>query len=128
MSVDLEECATNLPTDLPTYLNTHGHCVTLYKDKNCTGNFVVVHKSDKTQYMDSGFFNWESPNGTLIKTPPGYIASYQRRVGSIGPCFPKCDPRNIEQLAKEPVIAKFVDSNYRNGIMALSFYGLLMTI
>jgi hypothetical protein len=125
--VELEECTTNLPTDLPIYLNTHGHCVTFYKDKNCTGDFVVVHKSDKTQYMESGFFNWESPNGNPIKAAE-YISEYQRRVGSIGPCFPKCDPRNIEQLAKEPVHATFVDRNYRNGIMALSFYGLLMTI
>jgi hypothetical protein len=118
MSLEVEECVSKIPEGFYTFLtsiDTHGNCVTMYKEENCTGDFMVLPKGNHgpQRFLFGIAHHWESPNittQTLTKytrrTSAGgrlFIISQNIEAESIGPCLDVCHPLNTEHIVPQPL-------------------------
>ncbi|OXA38845.1 Transposable element P transposase [Folsomia candida] len=80
---DISKCNPTIDLDFVKMLKTNGNCVNIYPSSNCTGWFI------RFAYRDS-----------YIRFPKTYrwvgdeVMPRGLEIGSVGPCFDKCDVRN----------------------------------
>ncbi|OXA45219.1 hypothetical protein Fcan01_20142 [Folsomia candida] len=67
-------------------LETNGNCINIHSRENCTGQFIRLQTIPVLTYVDD-IAAHRSEDDILV-------ANENMIIGSIGPCFEKCDPQN----------------------------------
>ncbi|XP_035713586.1 uncharacterized protein LOC118438021 [Folsomia candida] len=74
-------------------IQTNGNCINIYPQENCVGQFVRVQTGLNYIYV-----------GNLVgnRLDKNIVVDHEKViVGSIGPCFEKCDPQNLVGMRKD---------------------------
>jgi hypothetical protein len=116
MSLEVEECVSKIHLKLYTHLtsiDTHGNCVTIYKEENCTGDFMVLPKGNHgpQRFLFGIDHHWESKNISAQTSSNVPIRAVLARnffdqdieAESIGPCLDVCHPLNTEHIVPQPL-------------------------
>ncbi len=83
MTLNVSNCATinhHLIRDNISSINSNGNCVNLYKTEDCVGEYSVIMPGSPIHYDLSAW------------------TDFNNNVGSIGPCFSRCDHRAVEKV------------------------------
>ncbi|OXA41049.1 hypothetical protein Fcan01_24183 [Folsomia candida] len=91
-------CNPIIPAGFVTELETSGECFNIYPQENCTGSFIRTNLR-RGSYQEPKTYQWE---WEILKKG-------DLQIGSVGPCFDRCDPRNWGGDQKLEVEVKFND-------------------
>lgn len=108
-SHDLSKCSSivNETMNGVIYAIEGERCVNLYQEEtDCHGPFVRFFGRSGMQIWDLHTYKW-SQEGVLTKD--------RLRAASIGPCFNKCDSRNLEGNTGAPIVVSLYLSEDHEG-------------
>ncbi|XP_035700752.1 uncharacterized protein LOC110861570 [Folsomia candida] len=111
---DISKCNPTIDLDFVKMLKTNGNCVNIYPSSNCTGWFI------RFAYRDS-----------YIRFPKTYrwvgdeVMPRGLEIGSVGPCFDKCDVRNwYGDRKQEPAhVTLYGERDFRGNSTSISIDG-----
>ncbi|XP_035700460.1 uncharacterized protein LOC110861287 isoform X1 [Folsomia candida] len=118
---NISYCNPTMPTEFGgkiVDLQTGGACFNIYPKENCTGWFIRTSMSPET-VNDPKTFQWVGED--LMKE--------DLRIGSVGPCFDRCDPRNWQGDEKLVVeITFYEDYNFEGHPTYVNLTGGCVTL
>lgn len=109
-SYNISKCIPRIPeayTGLIGKIKLSGNCINIYPRFNCTGWFIrLAIENHVNTFYPSPTFNWVGDE----------LIQKDLLVGSIGPCFDKCDPQNWLGDGRNPVSVTLFEQSDFSGI------------